>query len=83
MPFMVKSAVGNVDTFTGDIRTHLMAIDPYQVGQFNEDGSVALSQISLDFACRHCHVNGTAMEKTDDELINAAVDYHIRTEPSQ
>lgn len=83
MPFMVKSAVGNVDTFTGDIRTHLMAIDPYQVGQFNEDGSVALSQISLDFACRHCHVNGTAMEKTDDELINAAVNYHIRTEQGQ
>ena len=83
MPFMVKSAVGNLETFTGDIRTHLMAIDPYQVGQFNEDGSVALSQISLDFACRHCHVNGTAMEKTDEELIGAAVDYHARTEPGQ
>jgi len=83
MPFMVKSAVGNLDTFTGDIRTHLMAIDPYQLEQFTDDGSVSLSQISLNYACRHCHVNGTAMEKADDELINAAVDYHAQSEPGQ
>jgi hypothetical protein len=80
---MVKSAVGNLDTFTGDIRTHLMAIDPYQLEQFTDDGSVSLSQISLNYACRHCHVNGTAMEKADDELINAAVDYHAQSEPGQ
>ena len=80
MPFMVKSAVGNTDTFTGDIRTHLMAIDPYLVEQFSEDGSVAASQISLNFACRHCH-GVKAGEKTDEQLINAAVDYHAATEP--
>jgi hypothetical protein len=82
MPFMVKSAVGNPDTFTGDIRTHLMAIDPYQVEQFSEDGSVAASQISLNFACRHCH-GVRAGVKTDEQLIDAAVDYHARTEPEQ
>jgi hypothetical protein len=77
MPRIVKSALGNPDLFTGDIRTHLMAIDPLQVEQFNEDGSLALSQISLNYACRHCHVEGgTATVKTDEELVEKAVGYH-------
>jgi hypothetical protein len=80
MPFMVKSAVGNPETFTGDIRTHLMAIDPQQIEQFNEDGSVALSQIGLNFACRHCHGAGVGQEKTDDELIAGAEGYHNKPE---
>ena len=77
MPKITKSALGDPEVFTGDIRTHLMAIDPYQVEQFSEDGSVALSQISLNFACRSCHSpNGTASNKSDEELISIAVDYH-------
>ncbi len=79
MPRIVKSAVGNAEKFTGDIRTHLTAIDPFQVSQFNEDGSLSLSQISLDFACRSCHVEGgIAPVMTDDALIEAAVGYHER-----
>ncbi len=76
MPRIVKSAVGNADKFTGDIRTHLMAIDPNQIGQFSEDGSTALSQIGLDFSCRHCHINDTAFAIDDAELIDMATDYH-------
>ncbi len=77
MPRVTKSATGNVDLFTGDIRTHLMAINPTQIEQFNEDGTVALSEIGLNFACRHCHVEGgPASVKADEELINKAVDYH-------
>jgi len=76
MPRITKSAVGDAEKFTGDIRTHLMAIDPTQVGQFNEDGTVALSQVSLDFACKHCHVPGSSTEKTDEELIEMATGYH-------
>ena len=80
MPKVTKSAVGDPERFMGDIRTHLMAIDPEQVSQFSEDGSVALSQLSLDFACRHCHSQkGPATEKTDEELIEGAKGYH--TEP--
>jgi len=76
MPRVTKSALGIAEQFTGDIRTHLMAIDPNQIGQFSEDGSVALSQLSLDFACRSCHnPDGNAREKTDAELIEMAVDY--------
>ncbi len=77
MPRIAKSAWGNADMFTGDIRVHMMAIDPLQVGQFSEDGKTALSQISLDFACKSCHVDGgTATVKTDEELKGTAVDYH-------
>lgn len=83
MPYMVVSAWGDPDTYTGDIRTHLMSIDPYQIEQFNEDGTQALSQIGLNFACRHCHGSGIGSEKTDEELIQAAVDYHARPTPTE
>lgn len=82
MPRLTKSAVGNPERFTGDIRTHIMAIDPNQVEQFNEDGTVALSQISLNFSCRGCHnVEGPALDKTDEELISRAVGYHTPPPP--
>lgn len=78
MPRVTRSAWGDAEKFTGDIRTHLMAIDPSQVGQFTEDGAFALSQVGLDFACRHCHVEGgSATPKTDAELIEKATGYHI------
>lgn len=77
MPRVTKSALGIPEQFTGDIRTHLMAIEPTQVGQFSEDGTVALSQLSLDFACRSCHnADGFAGEASDDVLIDAATGYH-------
>jgi len=76
MPRLVKSAWGVPERFTGDIRTHVMAIDPAQIGQFSEDGTEALSQIGLDFACRHCHIPDTAIALDDETLINAAIDYH-------
>ncbi len=78
----MKSAVGNPAIFTGDIRTHMMAIDPTQIEQFTEDGTVSLSQIGLNFACRNCHVEeGEASELTDEELIDVAFDYHARSRP--
>jgi hypothetical protein len=82
MPRIVKTAWGDAEKFTGDIRTHLMAIDPSQIGQFNEDGTIALSQIGLDYACRHCHGAGLGSVKTDEELIAAATGYHDRPAPT-
>ena len=81
MPRVSKSAVGNADMFTGDLRTHMMGIDATQIGQFSEDGSVALSELGLNFACRSCHVDGgSATVKTDEELIEKAYGYHDRPE---
>jgi hypothetical protein len=81
MPRIIKSAWANPDLFSGDIRTHMMAIDPNQIEQFSEDGKVAYSQIGLNFACRHCHIIGTGLDKTDEELIQAATEYHSRSIP--
>ena len=80
MPRVTKSALGDPERYQGDIRTHLMDIDPFQVEQFNEEGNVALSSLSLNFACRGCHneVDGSVM--TDEELINAAYQYHTPAE---
>ncbi len=79
MPRVTKSAVGNAAKFTGDIRTHLMAIDPDQAGQFTEDGKYALSQLGLDFACRSCHVEGgSASILTDAQLKQEASGYHAQ-----
>lgn len=83
MPRIVKTAWGDEAKFSGDIRTHLMAIDPSQIDQFTtvtaEDGSekqYANSQIGLNFACRHCHLPDTIMAMDDQTLINAAYNYH-------
>lgn len=84
MPMVTKSAWGLPERFTGDIRTHLMAIDPTQIEQFTKvtapDGTekeIALSQLGLNFACRHCHVPGTGVAMDDDAaLIDAATGFH-------
>lgn len=81
MPRVTKSAVGNAAKFTGDLRTHLMAIDPTQIGQFTEDGKYALSQLGLNFSCRSCHVEGgTASILSDEQLMQEAYNYHARPE---
>ena len=82
MPRVSKSAVGNAKKFTGDLRTHLMAIDALQIVQFIDDGNTALSQLGLNFACRSCHVEGgKASVKTDEELIKKSYNYHARPSP--
>ncbi len=79
MPRIVKSAWGDAEAYTGDIRAHLWAIDPDATSQFSEDGKTAVSQISLDFACKSCHrTGGTATVKTDEQLRNTAIGYHER-----
>jgi predicted CXXCH cytochrome family protein len=72
MPYLIQIGSANPAGFTGDMRSHVVAIDPRAVRQFNEDGSLATGQISLDYACRRCH--GTT--KTDGELLTAASGYH-------
>lgn len=77
MPKIVKTAWGDAARFKGDIRTHLMAINPNQIAQFSEDGTTALSEIGLDYACRQCHLPDTPLAKTDEELMQAASGYHV------
>lgn len=78
MPRVVKTAWGDAARFTGDIRTHIMAIDVTALSQFSEDGKAAQSQIALDFACKGCHTPGTGAELPDAVLNEVATDYHAR-----
>ncbi|MCB8943904.1 MAG: hypothetical protein H6658_09120 [Ardenticatenaceae bacterium] len=83
MPRVGKSAVGDLEQNTGDIRSHLMAIDPTQAGQFTEDGTAALSELSLTFACGSCHnPDGFAQVKPEEEMIEAATGYHAPPQPT-
>lgn len=79
MPRLIQTASANAEAFTGDFRTHLVSINPTQIEQFTEDGSSLLPTIGLNFACRQCH-GVTASEKTDEELIEKADDYHTPPE---
>jgi len=79
MPKIIQNAEADPESFTGDIRSHLMAIDPDLVDQFIEtdDGLISASQLSLNSACRHCHnPDGLGPEVSDEELQEAARGYH-------
>ena len=79
MPHLIHSDSANALGFTGDMPTHVVAIDPRNIRQFNQDGSLATGQISLEYACRHCH----GMTKSDAELLTAASGYHAIQVTSQ
>jgi len=77
MPKVTKSALGDIERFTGDVRTHLMAINPRSTSQFNEDGNFSQPYLSLDFACKQCHHDGGPGGVVPDErLVEVATGYH-------
>ena len=79
MPVVTVSALGDPARFTGDVRTHLMAINPLAESQFDKDGAFAQPYLALDFACRGCHYDGgKGAELTDEELQAAALGFHDR-----
>ena len=79
MPRIARTAVGDAERFTGDLRAHLFAINPYSFDQFNEEGTASFPYVGLNFACRQCHVeNGMALSKSDEELMEKAVGFHKR-----
>jgi hypothetical protein len=84
MPRLIENAVGDPERFTGDFRTHMVSIDPTQLEQFAEDGAL-LPQLSLNTTCRHCHApagDGFATPKTDEQLLDAAANYHLPPTPT-
>lgn len=78
MPRITKSAWGDAERFTGDIRTHFFRVDPEPAQtQFTEDGAVAHPFVTVDWACRGCHrAGGTARVHTDEEFGRLAAGYH-------
>lgn len=81
-PRLIQTGVGNPAQFSGDLRTHQVVINPTQLGQVAEDGTI-LPEISLNFACRSCHnSDGRGQVKSDEQLVNVAVGYHLRPTPT-
>ena len=79
MPRLVKSALGDAEAYTGDIRSHLWAIDPLATAQFTEDGSEAISQLGARLRLQVVSpAGGTASVETDEELKDEALGYHAR-----
>jgi predicted CXXCH cytochrome family protein len=83
MPYLIENAQSNPEIFSADVRTHAMTINPFQIEQFNEAGEALVSSISLNAACRQCHNEAVALPKTDEQLQNAAVNYHQRPAPGE
>jgi hypothetical protein len=81
MPQMIQVAWGLPEKYRGDMRSHRIAIDPGQISQFTTEGALASTQISLDFACRRCHVEGFGSVKTDEQLLEVANGYHTPPQP--
>jgi hypothetical protein len=86
MPKIITTAWSDPAKFMGDFRTHRMAIDPTLIEQSyvtqDEEGNevnYAYPQISLNSACRHCHVPDGPLALDDATLIEAATSYHSTT----
>lgn len=77
MPEMIQVAQGDPESFKADLPTHQVVINPTQIGQFAEDGTV-LPQIGLDYACRQCHngAQGIGPSLPDDVLLSVAQNFH-------
>ncbi len=79
MPRVTQSAVADPARHTGDMRTHLMAINPLATSQFDKEGKFAQPYISLEFACKGCHYEGgLGGVVPDEQLIETATGYHNR-----
>lgn len=79
MPRVTRSAVGDPARFSGDLRTHLMAINPQATAQFDKKGEAALPYIALDFACKGCHnEDGRAPVLAEERLKAVATGFHDR-----
>jgi formate-dependent nitrite reductase cytochrome c552 subunit len=83
MPLMAKSAQGDLDLFTADIRSHQFSIntDPEAL-QFNEDGSLAMPYLTLQYACQHCHNGESYSQRELSELAETAAGYHDLPTPT-
>ena len=77
MPRITTSAVADPTRFSGDVRTHMFAINPNAKSQFNKDGSAAEPYVTVEFACRGCHSEvGRAPNLEDARLQEVATGFH-------
>ena len=79
MPRITKSALADPEQYSGDLRSHLFAINPNGNSQFNKDGTLAEPYVVVDFACKGCHSEtGRGPVLEDERLIEVATGFHDR-----
>lgn len=77
MPYVTQTAVADPEKFSGDLRTHLMVINPVALTSYDKDGAFAAPYLAIDFACKGCHnADGRGDALTDEQLVEAATGYH-------
>lgn len=83
MPPMAVSAQGNLDLFRGDVRSHQFSINPDPAAaQFNEDGTLLMPYITLQYSCGQCH-NGEFVDALEaEQMQEAAQGYHDLPTPT-
>lgn len=77
MPYVTQTATADPAKFSGDLRTHLMTINPAALSSVDAKGAWAGAYLGIDFACKECHnADGRGATLTDDQLLEAAKGYH-------
>jgi hypothetical protein len=79
MPPMAKSAVGDLERFTADLRSHQFSINPDpDAPQFDETGNNTMPYLTLEYACRQCHNGEDYSNQEEAALVEMAAGYHDR-----
>jgi len=79
MPEITKSAIAEPARFSGDVQTHMFAINPLGDDQFNRDGTAAKPYLTVASACKGCHnADGRGPELEDARLAEVATGFHDR-----
>lgn len=75
MPLFTLAAKGDPTTFTADVRTHIVGIDPAATQQI--EGGFSRPALALDAACGSCHhLGGVALVHPEAEMKAMAEGYH-------
>lgn len=83
MPPMAKSAVGDLEKFTADVRSHQFSINPDpDAPQFSDDEAFVMPYITLNYACGQCHDGTRAGERDDETMAAMAEGYHTVPTPT-
>jgi hypothetical protein len=83
MPPIVKSAVGDLENYTADLRSHLFSINPDgEAIQFDEESGFSKPYITLTYACLQCHNGTRAGERDMETLTEMAQGYHTMLPPT-
>ena len=80
---MAMSAQGNLELFRADVRSHQFSINPDpEAPQFNEDGTLVMPYLTLQYSCGQCHNGEYAGIMEADEMKEAAEGYHDLPTPT-